>query len=79
MNFLERLKSALKKAFTEWQKLPTARKLLVATVIIASLVLIVLLGVEAARPNYVVLVKNLSEEEAGRIAQALENMSIPYK
>jgi len=79
VNFLERLKSALKKAFTEWQKLPTARKLLVATVIIASLVLIVLLGVEAARPNYVVLVKNLSEEEAGRIAQALENMSIPYK
>jgi len=79
VNLLERLRSVLKKVFTEWQSLSPARKLLVATVILASLILMILLGVEAARPNYVVLVKNLSEEEAGRIAQALENMSIPYK
>ncbi|HCZ05645.1 MAG: flagellar M-ring protein FliF [Thermotogota bacterium] len=79
MNFIEGLRSFLKRLTEGWKRLPTTGKLTVIAVALAGVILLVVLGVEVARTNYVVLVKNLSEDEAGRIAQALENMGINYK
>jgi len=73
------LKNFIGKIGGFWRSLPTTRKLLIAALILAFLLSLVFLTVTVTKPTYNVLVKNLSEEEAGRIAQALDNMGVQYK
>lgn len=74
------LKVQLKKIYNErFKPLSLKEKVLWVAVITGAVIgLWVLIAVNSA-PKYVVLVSNLSEENAGYVTQKLESLNIPYK
>ncbi len=74
------LKDQLKKFYEErFKPLSLKEKALwIALIVGAFIGLAVIIGINAS-PHYVVLVSNLSDENAGYIIQKLESLNIPYK
>ncbi|RKX54989.1 MAG: flagellar M-ring protein FliF [Thermotoga sp.] len=79
MEFLKKILNYLKGLFEKWKGLPTSQKILVSGILVSILVGFVFLIYTSLKVEYVVLVKNVGEREAGIIAKKLDDMGIPYK
>ena len=74
------LKDQLKKIYSErFKPLSLEKKFLWIAVIVGAIVGLWILVAVNLSPQYVVLVSNLSEENAGYVAQKLGGLNIPYK
>ncbi|MBE3587836.1 MAG: flagellar M-ring protein FliF [Thermoanaerobacteraceae bacterium] len=67
-------------AFKErWQALPRSRQVLFAAAAAGLLATVVYLGLVIAQPRYAPLFTGLQPKEAGKIAEELKNMKVPYR
>ncbi|MCD6449878.1 MAG: flagellar M-ring protein FliF [Thermotogaceae bacterium] len=78
-NFLENLKKFYSKTKEWWSNLSSAQKMLMGGATIAVIVAIIAGIIFAANPPYALLIGGISDEEAGNITKALDEMGIPYK
>ncbi|HOO32676.1 MAG TPA: flagellar basal-body MS-ring/collar protein FliF [Thermotogota bacterium] len=69
------------KSFPEnyWKKFSQAQKIMFVGTIAAVVIALVLTISVAANPNYTLLVRGLTDSEAGKIVQQLEEEGVPYK
>lgn len=80
MDLIRRIREYFSNFFQErWKNYTTSQKILIVGSIISVLIVLIVVLSIGLRVNYVVLVKNLSEKEAGTIAQKLDDLGIPYK
>jgi len=80
MDLIRKIREYFNNFFQErWKNYTTPQKILIAGSVVSVLVVLIVLLSMGLRVNYVVLVKNLSEKEAGTIAQKLDELGIPYK
>ena len=77
--FLENIKKYIAKLKDWWGKLSSAQKMLVGGTITAIVVAIIVGIIFATHPPYALLIGGISDEEAGNITKALDDMGIPYK
>lgn len=80
MDFLKKIGDWFKN-FPEnyWKKFTQSQKILFVGTFVAIFLAIVILSLLASNPNYSLLIGGLSETEAGKVIQALEEQGIPYK
>lgn len=64
---------------SRWQSLPRSRRVLLVLAAAGLLAAAVSLAVLAGRPAYAPLFTNLDLQEAGKIADALKTMKVPYR
>lgn len=62
-----------------WRQWPRSRRIMVAALAAALAVVIIYLAVLIARPPYAPLFTGLEPKQAGKIAEELQNMKIPYR
>lgn len=80
MELLRRIREFFNNFIQErWKNYTTSQKILIVGSILSVLIVLIALLSVGLKTNYVTLVKNLSEREAGVIIQKLEDMGIPYK
>jgi len=80
MDLLRRIREFFNKFLQErWKNYTTSQKILIIGSILSVLIVLIVLLSIGLKTNYVTLVKNLSEKEAGVVAQKLDDMGIPYK
>ncbi|MDI3473530.1 MAG: flagellar M-ring protein FliF, partial [Thermotogaceae bacterium] len=80
MELLRRIREFFNNFIQErWKNYTTSQKILIIGSVLSVLIVLIALLSIGLKTNYVILVKNLSEREAGVIIQKLEDMGIPYK
>ncbi len=77
--FLETLKRYFAKLKDWWGNLSSAQRILIGGAALAVVVAIIVGIVFATHPPYALLIGGISDEEAGNITKALDDMGVPYK
>ncbi|HPF17195.1 MAG TPA: flagellar basal-body MS-ring/collar protein FliF [Thermotogota bacterium] len=80
MDFLKKIVDWVKSFPDEyWKKFTQSQKILFVGVIVAIVVALVMTISVASNPNYTLLVRGLTDAEAGSVVQQLEESGIPFE
>lgn len=64
---------------TVWKKTPPVQRITLITLILAAVVIVVALIGWSQKPTYSIAYSGLSDEDAGKIVQAMDEQGIPYQ